>query len=557
MNLAQPFLFEHTQATAAPAPASLTLRPYQQRALAGVRERRRPGVRVLVVAPTGAGKTVIGSQLVLDELAAGGRVLFLAHRQELIAQTYGKLLVMGLDERELGVIMGDGIITHPVTRRRVCCERRSARVQVASIDTLRNRPKPPGITLVIIDESHRALAKSYRDVVATYPSALVVGLTATPYRGDGRGLGDLFNDLLVVAQPRELIADGFLAEPRVFSHPVKPDLSTVKITAGDYNAEQLDAAVNKSELVGNIVEHWRKHLDGVRTVAFAASVAHSKNLTAAFNDNGIPAEHLDGETAPELRAALLGRLDRGETLVVSNAMVLVEGWDQPAVKGCILACPTKSPTKYIQCAGRVLRPYQGQTPVILDHGGCAIEHDLPHVDREYSLEGRKKREKSAVNVVECPQCFGASPKNTAVCPYCGTPLAKTKEAVGGRTLEERDGELVELVPGMVPLAKLPPDIRALRHEIQIWAGRVDDHHGYQPGTTNGRLMRRFGKSRSAMSVAELEEVRAHLLLTHCWLAAPPLAHEEPAYEPEPEPAPPPVRRPRLVFSVPQVAGGRV
>jgi hypothetical protein len=345
----------------------------------------------------------------------------------------------------------------------------------------------------------------------------------------------------------------------VFSHPVKPDLSAVKITAGDYNAEQLNQAVNKSELVGNIVEHWQKHLDGVRTVGFAASVAHSKHLTDAFKSAGVPAEHLDGETAPEVRAALLGRLRRGETLVVNNAMVLVEGWDQPEVKGCIMACPTKSPTKWIQCAGRVLRPFEDQTPVILDHGGCALEHGLPTADREHSLEGRKKREKSAVSVVECPQCFGASPKGTAVCPYCGTPLAKPSEAVGGRTLEERDGELVELVPGMVPLAKLPPDIRALRHEIQSWAGRVDDHHGYQPGTTNGRLMRRSGKSRSAMSVAELEEVRAHLLLSHCWLAAPPLPHEEPTpyFEPEPEPPPPPARRPRLVFSVPQVAGGRV
>ena len=523
----------------ATTPTTVSMRPYQSRTIAAIGERRAPGARILVVAPTGAGKTVIASQLILDELSAGGRVLFIAHRVELISQTYAKLLTMGLGEQRVGVLMADGVITHPITGQRVCCTRPLAPVQVASIDTLRNRRRPQGITLVIVDECHRSVSKSYRDVLDHYPEALSVGLTATPYRGDGRGLGDVWRELYVVTTPKELMVEGFLAEPRVFTHPVKPDLSKVKITAGDYDQGELEKAVDKKELLGNLVEHWTKHLAGVRTVAFASSVAHSKHIAESFVAQGIPAEHLDGETAPEIRSGILTRIDRGETLVVSNCGVLVEGWDQPSVKGCILACPTKSPTKYIQCAGRVLRPWQSMTPTILDHGGSVLEHGLPQDDREYSLEGKKKKEKGIASAKECPQCFGASPANTSVCPYCGTPFTCPNGKTEGRGMEERDGQLVEIAPGTIPLKKLPADVRELRYELQRFAQRVDQHYDLMDGATNGGLKRRFRKGRADMTPAELVLVREYLVASEPWLVEPPRT-----------------QRPRPIrFEVPYVAEG--
>jgi len=504
--LARPLLFDALAAV----PSAMALRPYQQRAIDAVAALRSPGQRVLCVAPTGAGKTVIAAQMILDELARGGRVLFLAHRIELIAQTYGKVLAMGLPEAWVGVLMANGVITHPVTGLRTHCGRPLAKVQVASIDTIRSRRPPPGITLVIIDECHRALSKSYRSITAAYPEAFHVGFTATPYRGDGRGLGDLYRELVVVTTPAQLMADGYLAEPRVFTHRVKADLSQVSTVAGDYDQEQLAAAVDKANLVGNIVEHWLSHLAGVRTVAFAASVAHSRHIVANFVSRGVPAEHLDGETPPHERAAILARVDRGETLVVSNCAVLCEGWDQPSVKGCILARPTKSEGRYIQEAGRVLRVWNGVTPIILDHAGSVRLFGMPQEQdaSQYSLEGKKKREKQNVSGKDCIQCFGWIPAASRVCPFCGVPQVAPDEGHEPKEITEADGQLVQVRIG--DIRKASDLVRDLRRDIQHAAEECDHRNGFEPGTTNGRLKRKFRKGRAEMDRAELEAVRAFL-----------------------------------------------
>lgn len=560
--LYQPSLFAEP---APPTPPAVTLRAYQKGAVEWVDGERAPGRRILLVAATGAGKTLTSSQIMLNELARGGRVIFAAHRQELIAQTYGAFLRLGLPEHQLGVIMGEGFIQHPITKRRVCCARAHAPVQIASIDTLRNRldtAKPAGITMIFIDEAHRALAKGYRKLVDAYPEAVTVGLTATPWRGDGRGLGDLFERLHAFATPRLLMDQGYLVEPRVFSHPKRADVSKVATVAGDYDQEQLAEACDKRELLGSIVEHWKRHLEGVRTVAFAVSVAHSQHIVEEFLAAGIPAEHLDGETPDDERAAIFGRLERGETLVLSNVGVCCEGWDMPAVKGCILACPTKSLAKYIQCAGRILRPWEGvkiagfeQAPdgthrpifeacasyrvpaIILDHAGCVLEHGLPQEDREYSLEGRKKRAKATVSVKECPICFGALPCQTRVCVYCGHAFVATS-AAEGEPLAERDGQLVEVK--VDSLRALQRQTQAARHELQDWAGRVDRTIGMPDGSCNGLCKRKFRKSRSEMGPDELDAVRAWFLAQWPWLL------DAPAPEPEPSPA----RRAPLRFEAP-------
>jgi superfamily II DNA or RNA helicase len=414
----------------------VTLRAYQESAIRELHSRIAAGRRrIVVVAATGSGKTVIFAHVVADAVLRGQLVLVVAHRRELIQQTYEKLLRAGLEERQVGVVMATD------TRRRP-----TATVQVASIDTLRHRPKPPA-DLVIVDEAHRELARSYREMRAHYPDAVHLGFTATPYRADNRGLGEFYEDLLLVASIRELIDHRYLVEPRVFTVPAErlPNLAGVRVRAGDYAQDQLDEAVDQATLVGDIVEHWIKHASGVRTVAFAVSVKHSRHIAERFREAGIAAEHLDGTTPLVERDAILSRLEGGETLVVSNCGVLCEGWDQPSAKCAILARPTKSTGLYLQQAGRILRPWNAQRAIILDHAGCAREHGLPQDEREFSLEPKPKRkrgEPTQVPIRVCDGCQAVLPARLRVCPECGQLFVEERPVP-----TEMDGQLVEARAG--------------------------------------------------------------------------------------------------------------
>jgi superfamily II DNA or RNA helicase len=446
------------------------LRPYQQAAVDEIHARVRRGTRrIVVVAPTGSGKTTIAAHLIVAAVAKGSHVLFMAHRRELIGQAYNRLVQMGVPEGQLGVMMGDD------QRRRP-----GAPVQVASVDTLRNRAKPRA-EVVFVDECHRALSKSIRDISACYPNAVHLGLTATPFRADGSGLGDVYDDLLLVASPRQLIAEGHLVEPRVFTVPpdALPDLSAVRVQHGDYDQRALAEAVDSKRLVGNLVEHWLRHARELRTVAFAVSVAHSRHIVEQFRQAGIAAEHLDGTTPAEERDATLARLERGETRVVANCSLFAEGWDQPAVKCAILARPTRSTGLYLQQAGRILRPYQGQQAIILDHGGCVLEHGLPQDDRAYSLEGTKKKRggPSEAPVRTCPTCFAVLPLTTRVCPECDTILITAPEVP-----KERAGTLVEITSAELRRAEL--------RRLQA----IADKRGYKPGWVYYRYKERFGEA---------------------------------------------------------------
>jgi superfamily II DNA or RNA helicase len=384
-----------------------------------------------------SGKSCLFAHLANRAAHRGEGVLVVAHRRELINQAYERVVQHGVPETNVGVLMASDTRRRPV-----------APVQVASIDTLRHRPKPPA-ELVVIDEAHRCLAPSYLTLRELYPNALHVGFTATPYRADLRGLGEFYDDLVVVATVKKLIAEGYLVDPRVFTVPSDqlPNLSGVRVRGGDYDERQLADAVDQQRLVGNIVDHWQKHAAGVRTIAFAVSVQHSQHIAERFREQGIPAEHLDGTTPAPERDAILSRLRSGETLVVSNVGVLCEGTDIPAVKCAVLARPTKSTGLYLQQAGRILRPWNGERAIILDHAGCAREHGLPQDDREFSLEAapkRKRREGATVPLRTCT-CLAILPPATKVCPECGSVFEVAREVpeeVAGELVEAKSGDVV-------------------------------------------------------------------------------------------------------------------
>ncbi len=449
------------------ARSQILLRPYQHESIQELRNRIRSGKRrVLLVAPTGSGKTVIAAYIVVLAAKRGSRTLFIAHRRELINQACKRLQEAGLAAEDIGVIMAAD------PRRRP-----AAIVQVASVDTLRNRAKPKA-DIVFIDEAHRALARSYREISEFYPNAVHLGLTATPFRGDGRGLGDMYDDLIVVSSPRQLIEQGYLVEPRVFTvpHDKLPDLASVRVRRGDYDETQLAEAVDQKGLVGNIVDHWLRYASGVRTVAFAVSVEHSKHIAARFAEVGVPAEHLDGSTPKDDRDAALDRLDSGEILVVSNCSLFAEGWDQKSVKCAILARPTKSTTLYLQQAGRILRPWNNRRAIILDHVGCALEHGLPQDDRRYSLATNK--EKDVIGIGEpplqvCKQCYAIIHAALKICPECGCVLRDEFKVP-----RETDQRLIEVKSRTTPRPVRPLPMsyqtltKTLRNAVRHRGGRL-------------------------------------------------------------------------------------
>ena len=405
------------------------LRPYQLETLDAVRSHYVNGLQsVLIVAPTGAGKTVIAAAITLSAKTNGTRVLFLAHRKELIEQASKKLAASGIVH---GIISAQYGSKYAKPR---------ARVQIASVQTLARRENIDLLQfgLVIIDEAHHATASQYRKIMDRCGKAWRLGLTATAYRADGTGLGDLFDDFHQVATVEQLQENNFLVRTRVFAGQ-KLDLSGVRNTAGDYNEKDLDKAINNAKLVGNIVHEWMEHGAGRTTVVFACTVAHSQAIVEQFVAAGIAAEHLDGAMRTEDRSAVLKRLATGETTVVSNCAVLTEGWDLPQCSCVILARPTQSRGLWKQMVGRGMRPAKDKDDcLILDHAGCTHQHGFVEDEDQVDLACGLKRIKEA-KVILCDACGEALRHWVPECPNCGAALTAPPEEPEQTTIAE-DGD---------------------------------------------------------------------------------------------------------------------
>lgn len=410
---------------------SVVLRPYQEFAIDEIKYMFLSGKkRVCLVAPTGAGKTTIAAELIKRTIANGKRVLFMAHRTELIEQCAARLDTFNVP---LGVIKSGTKRANP-----------KAPVQVASVQTLIRR-KLPEAHLVIIDECHRVMGRTYLEILAGYPEARVVGLTATPIRLDGKGLDDVFEAIVEASKVTSLIDERVLVKPTIFG-PSSPDLSGVKMTAGDFNQKALSDLMDKQGLVGSIVETYTNKAAGRRAVCFATSVEHSLHIIDEFKRQGISAEHLDGETPPDQRSMILKRLADGAIDVVSNVNVLTEGWDCPNVEVVILARPTASLSMYLQMVGRGVRSAPGKDrAIILDHAGNTIRHGFAHEDRDWRKfwKGMPKRsaEERELSVKTCTSCFCVVESGVMVCPECGAEFSSSAKAK--REVKVASGELVE------------------------------------------------------------------------------------------------------------------
>jgi superfamily II DNA or RNA helicase len=460
------------------------LRPYQIDCAARVKTEIAAGRDPLLVAPTGSGKTLIAAEVMRDAMRCGQRVLFLAHRRELIFQASQKLHAASVDH---GIILAG----HPM--------RLGEPVQVASIATLHARAirgsaiDLPPADLIVIDEAHHCRAQTYAKLIAAYPGAALLGITATPCRGDGRGPGNAF-DVLVEAPPvAELVRDGFLVPTRIYA-PSRPDLKGVHVQRGDYVESELAARVDTQKLVGDIVSHWHRLAERRPTVVFACGVQHSIHIRDEFRRADVLAEHLDGTTPIEERDRILRLQKDGQVEVIVNAMVLIEGWDQPEVSCIMLARPTRSLGLYRQMVGRVLRPAPGKVDaLVLDHAGAVFAHGFVedpiiwalHEDRRAENPAQAARAKfHAPAITTCPECSAARLEG-APCPACGwRPRSKPVR------VEFADGELARVDRDRRSWPQQwTSEERARFHRMLLWIAR---DRGYRPGWVAHKYRERFG-----------------------------------------------------------------
>lgn len=395
----------------------VTLRDYQATAGDDLRAAYRNGAKApLLVMPTGAGKTVLFTYIASQGAAKGSRILLLAHRRELIGQISRALSHWQVPH---GLIVADRAET-------------GQPVQVASIPTLARRlyPGKYRFDLVVIDEAHHAVAGSgLGAILADQATARRLGVTATPCRLDGKGLGvsagGYFDTLVTGPSVLELIEQGYLAAPVVYAPPEPVSLDGLKVRMGDYVIKELEGKMDQRPLTGHAVTHYGRICPGQPALAFCVTVAHAEHVAEQFRTAGYSAAALSGDTPDEVRDRMIRDLAQGRLQVLTSCNVVSEGTDIPVVSAAILLRPTASYALAMQQMGRVLRTHPGKDKaIILDHAGNTRRHGLPTEPQLWTLNGAKKKEwlPGESRVKECPECQAQLALATRTCPECGTEL---------------------------------------------------------------------------------------------------------------------------------------
>ena len=403
----------------------MQLRPYQSQLVTDIRLQYQLGRRsVLAVLATGGGKTVIFTHIAQSAAKKGNRVCILVHRQELLDQASRALTVMGVPHGLIAAGRGMDL---------------SHAVQVASVGTIARRlhQLPQGfLQLLVIDEAHHSNAGTWAKVVGHFNAAKLLGVTATPCRSDGRGLGEHYQSMVLGPSAAWLTEHGYLAPARVFAPPGF-DSTGLRKRMGDFDMTQ---AADRVQL-GDCLSHYQQHLSGQTAIAFCCSVAHAEAVAGLFRSAGIAAASIDGSMDATTRRRLLSDLGDGRLKVLTSCQLIGEGVDVPSVGGCILLRPTASVALHLQMIGRCLRPQDGKTAVVLDHVGNTLRLGHHLEDREWTLEGVQKRDREAAPSVKvCPRCFATSPSAAQMCRDCGHVFAPQEQ----RELRQVDGQLQEL-----------------------------------------------------------------------------------------------------------------
>lgn len=452
---------------------------HQSESLQALRTSVAQGVfRMVLQAPTGAGKTKIAAEIVKGAQRKKNRLAFVVSQISLIDQTLESFAEEGIKDG-VSVIQAD----HGMTDW-------SKPVQICSVQTLQSREAYPQARTVIFDECH-VLHKFHKEWLKhpDWQHIPFIGLSATPWT---KGLGKYFDSLLVAATTQELIDKGLLSKFKVFATG-HPDLTGVKTVAGDYHEGQLSEAMMRGSLVADIVETWKKRWGKDKTFIFAVDCSHAQALQARFNEAGIKCAYQDAKTSTKERAEIKRQFHAGEVKAIANVGTLTIGVDYD-VRCLVLARPTQSEMLYVQITGRALRTAPGKDyAIILDHSDTTerlgfvtdIHHD--HLDMGKPKEPPKGLELRKPMPKPCPVCDCMLARVAGKCTNCGHVI---QPSVSG--LIEREGELFEIVPGSrVPSKKR--GLFTLDEKALFFAGLkfYGIEHGYKPGWAAQQYRKKF------------------------------------------------------------------
>jgi superfamily II DNA or RNA helicase len=472
----------------------IPLREPQKELIESAKESLRKGhKRIILQAVTGFGKTWVAAAIISAAVEKGRSVLFLAPRRELVYQASETLEKFGI-HNDIVMAGEDTDWYWPV--------------KVASKDTLyqrgikNNRMSMPPADLIIGDEVHLSLSPSWRAIFDYYAQSTLIGFTATPAGPKGRGLGEIYEDIVFAWPMQKLIDHGYLVPARYFA-PTDPDLSGIAIDhkTGDYAIEGaggIAALMDDTAIIGDVYQNWRRIAGNKQTVVFGCTRAHGQHLCHEFLRHGVKAEYVDGETPTELRKAIFGRIKSGETQVLCNCLVLTYGVDIPSLECAVIARPTKDIRMYLQICGRVLRisPDTGKTEaIIIDHAGVIKEHGYVTDPVPWSLDGkesvyerkermqrqRKEKGEKIPKDIQCCKC-SAIFRGRHDCPSCGFVA----------------------IPRGEPIPVIEAQLQEVRREVSgqpnhaaraIFYGQLKQYardHGYQPGWAVHKYRERYG-----------------------------------------------------------------
>lgn len=427
----------------------MELRPYQIEILNETRKAYAEGSKApCIVAPCGAGKSVIVAEIAKCATEKGNRVLFLVHRQELCEQIERTFQWWGVNMRLCYVGMVQTVA------------RRMKRI---------HRPK-----LIITDENHHSLAATYKKIYAYFFDAKRVGVTATPIRLNGDGLGDVNDKLIMGVSTKWLIENKYLA-PFDYYAPHITDLTGLRSSRGEYIASDITKRLDKPSIYGDVIKYYSELSNQKQAICYCASIEHSKKMAEQFCDAGIIAVHIDGETPTGSRATIIDDFRAGKIKILCNVDLISEGFDVPDCNTAILLRPTKSLTLYIQQSMRCMRYKENKRAVIIDHVGNYARFGLPDADRKWSLNVKPKLEEKEkteekIRVRQCPECYFTH-EYSPQCPKCGYVYE-----VEGRKIQVNASSKLGRITDFILDFTTPDDCKTM-NELSEYARKK----GYKPG----------------------------------------------------------------------------
>lgn len=372
----------------------MQLRDYQNSYIESVRDAYRNGFKApCVVAPCGAGKSIIIASIAKQTAEKGNRVLFLVHRKELCDQIEENFNQIGIPSEQYRIGMVQTIV------RRL------------------NRIEKP--SLIITDENHHALAASYRKIYDYFQDVPKLGFTATPIRLNGSGLGDV-NDILIEEVTAKWLIENKFLSPYLYYAPKLIDDNKLKLNnLKEFSDKSITEAMEEKTIFGDVIRHYEKLADGEQAIAYCHNITASTETAAAFQEHGIHAVHIDAKTPKNERDDIIKQFREGEIKVLCNVDLIGEGFDVPDCSTVIMLRPTQSLSLFIQQSMRGMRYKPNKVSVIIDHVDNISRHGPPDMEREWDLKGKKKKQEAEVKIKQCLNCFAVYDPKEKCCPLCG------------------------------------------------------------------------------------------------------------------------------------------